>query len=360
MHATDQSISLPAPMPPLRVLGSLPTILAPMQDVTTLAFMQLLSDYGAPDYYFTEYFRVYPNSTIDKQILSSITENTSGSPVFAQLLGNSLPDMRRIAKAFSRYPVAGIDLNVGCPAPKIYRNQAGGGLLRNLPLLDSVLSVLRDSVNGLVSAKIRLGFNDFEPFAQTLDIVQRHRLDFLTIHARTVQESYRGEPHYEFIQKAVQQLRIPVYANGNITSVVKALRVIADTGASGVMIGRSAIRNPWIFRQIREHSQGVPVFQPTLGHVRDYIEKIHQMGANALVPERYRVGYLKKYANFIGQGVDPDGAFIRAMRICTTEREFFQVCDEHLIHHGKSDMPFPDEPYEGVVARPNCEAESPE
>jgi tRNA-dihydrouridine synthase B len=326
-----------------------------MQDVTDLPFMKVLHRYGSPDYYFTEYFRVYPHSIVDKHILRSITENPTGRPVVAQLLGNSLEDMRRIASKLETYPVAGIDLNVGCPAPKIYRSVAGGGLLRDLPRLDTILGTLRDAVNGHFSVKIRLGFDSFEPFAGAMELVRKHGVDLLTIHARTVAESYRGEPHYEFIREAVGMLSIPVLANGNITSPAKASQVIRETGAAGLMIGRSAIRNPWIFQQIREASLGQPVFQPTLADAYRYIEDLHQMCREKIAVERPAIHHLKKFINFVGQSVDPQGRFIKAMRRCQSDEAFFEVCREHLLSEDRAAQLFAIEPYAGVVARPNCE-----
>jgi tRNA-dihydrouridine synthase B len=117
MTATLQkSAVLPAPIQPDLPL----TALAPMQDVTDLLFMQVVADYGSPDYFFTEYFRVYDHSSLDPHILRSITENATGRPVFAQLIGENISDLLRTAKVLSRYPIAGIDLNMGCPAPRVY------------------------------------------------------------------------------------------------------------------------------------------------------------------------------------------------------------------------------------------------
>jgi tRNA-dihydrouridine synthase len=144
-----------------------------------------------------------------------------------------------------------------------------------------------------------------------------------------------------------------VLANGNITSATAAARVLADTGAAGVMVGRSAIRNPWIFRQIREHLAGQPVTPVRLREVRLYVDRLWTATETPGIPERARVGKMKKYLNFVGQSVDPAGTFLEAMRRTQTAAELFAVCDEHLLR-GSQDY-LADEPYAGVIARPNCE-----
>src|SRR5882672_11258341 len=104
--------------------------LAPMQDVTDLPFWKLMADYGGADVYFTEYFRVHATSNLEKPILRSITENPTGRPVVAQMIGNDIPSLVRAAHELQQYPIAAVDLNLGCPAPVVYRKCAGGGLLR--------------------------------------------------------------------------------------------------------------------------------------------------------------------------------------------------------------------------------------
>ena len=110
--------------------------LAPMQDVTDLPFMRLISGYGNADVYFTEYFRVLPDSRLDRNILASITENPTGRPVIAQMIGNDIAALVRTARELQQHPVAAIDLNLGCPAPVVYRKCAGGGLLREPQRID--------------------------------------------------------------------------------------------------------------------------------------------------------------------------------------------------------------------------------
>jgi tRNA-dihydrouridine synthase len=324
-----------------------------MQDVTDLAFMRVIAHYGAPDYFFTEFFRVHAQSRPEKHILRSIDENTTGRPVFAQLIGEDLHHLARTAAELQQHPIAGIDLNLGCPAPKVYKKNVGGGLLRDPARVDEILATLRAATPGLFTVKMRIGFDDTSPFDRILDLVNAHRVDLLSVHGRTVKEMYRGDVHYDFIARAVARVHCPVLANGNILSARRAASVLADTRAAGVMIGRHAIRNPWIFRQCREQFAGRPVTAVTLADVRDYIERLYRETQTPGLLERFHVNKMKKYLNFVGQSVDPAGAFLHDMRRAETEHDLFAICDRHLLSDPSRE--FAPEPYAGVIARPNCE-----
>ncbi|MFM8765012.1 MAG: tRNA-dihydrouridine synthase family protein, partial [Spartobacteria bacterium] len=170
--------------------GSPVLSLAPMQDITDLPFWHLMSKYGGADLYFTEFFRVTPHYVPEKNILRSILENPTGRPAVAQIIGNDLEAMARTARALEKHPVAGIDLNLGCPAPVVYRKCAGGGLLRDLPRVDELLGVLRDAVDGAFTVKTRIGFESPGELDALLEVFSKHRLDLLTVHGRTVAEKY--------------------------------------------------------------------------------------------------------------------------------------------------------------------------
>lgn len=324
-----------------------------MQDVTDLAFMRVVAHYGAPDYFFTEFFRVHAQSRPERHIVRSIAENSTGRPVFAQLIGEDIHHLNRTVRELLALPVAGIDLNLGCPAPKVYKKNVGGGLLRDPDRIDEILGALRAAVPGLLTVKMRLGFEDTAHFDRILDLVNKHRVDLLSVHGRTVKEMYRSEVRYASIAQAVQRVNCPVLANGNITSAPKAAAVIASTSAAGVMIGRHAIRNPWIFRQCREVFAGGEPSKITLADVRDYVAHLFDATRTETIPERAHVNKMKKYLNFVGQGVDPEGSFLHDMRRTATRDELFAVCDRHLLSHPERE--FAPEPYPGVIARPNCE-----
>lgn len=315
--------------------------LAPMQDVTTLVFWRLMARYGGADVYFTEYFRVHADSRLDKPILASITGNPTGCPVVAQMIGNDIPALVRTAKELQQHPVAAIDLNLGCPAPIVYRKCAGGGLLRDLPLVDTILGALRDAIPGRFTVKTRVGFDDERTFDALLPILQRHSLDLLTVHGRTVKQMYRDGVRYDLIARAAAAMECPVLANGNVSSAGVAGEILRDTGARGLMIGRGAIRNPWIFDQIRARQRGDAPFLPRGRDVLEYITALHESVPQAGTPEHSRINRLKKYLNFIGDGVEPSGAFLHEIRRASTEDRFFGVCREHLDHND----PMPLEPF---------------
>ncbi|MCX6894049.1 MAG: tRNA-dihydrouridine synthase family protein [Verrucomicrobia bacterium] len=309
--------------------------LAPMQDVTDLAFMRVLARYGGPDVYWTEYFRVHAVSHIEPWILNSITENSTGRPIVAQMIGNDIPSLVRVAKQLQQFPVAAIDLNLGCPAPIVYRKCAGGGLLREPARIDAILGALRDAVTIPFTVKTRLGFSSPAEFDTLLPIFAKHAIDLLTVHARTVTQMYRPGVRYDLIAQAARELKCPVLANGNVHSAAQALALAAETGVRGLMIGRGAIRNPWLFDQIRAAQRGEPATLPTGRDVLAYIRVLWETQITPGVKESSQVMRMKKFLNFIGEGVGEK--FLHEIRRVATTADFFRVCEEFLDH----DRPMP-------------------
>ncbi len=323
------------------------TALAPMQDVTNLKFMKVIAHYGSPDYFFTEYFRVNETSRLNPNILASITENDTGRPVFAQMIGESIPDLLRTTQQLCRYNIAGIDLNMGCPAPRIYRKQAGGGLLKDPAKVDRILGELRQALNDRpFTVKMRLGFENTDTFYQILDLINRHSIDLLSLHGRTVVDRYHGPVNYDLIAEAVKRVNCPVLANGNLYSAAQALSVLYQTGAAGVMVGRWAIGNPWIFAQIRQALRSEPITPVPLTEVRNYIDRLCQTPQAPYIPERARVGYLKLFLNYIALGVDSQGHFLRLMRQAQTQAELFEICDRFLLADSTQTLALA--PYSGI------------
>lgn len=314
-------------------------ILAPMQDVTDGPFWRVMTRYGGPDVYYTEYFRVHPDSRPERHILAAIEENPSGRPVIAQMIGQDIPSLVRTAAELQKRAIAGIDLNLGCPAPIVCRKEAGGGLLRNPAKVDAILRELRAAVHLQFTVKTRLGFDKPEEFPALLDIFRGHSIDALTVHGRTVREMYGPVVHYDAIAQAARLMPCPVFANGNVRCVESARRITGLTGTAGLMIGRGAIRNPWIFQQIRDAWSGRVPFAPTRVDLRDYIDVLHRETCVSAMSENGQVGKMKKYLGHIAPGLGGDDAFWRELRPALTLRDLFAVCDRHLAEALPIDVP---------------------
>jgi len=317
--------------------------LAPMQDVTTLEFMRVMARYGGPEVYWTEYFRVHGDSRPEKWILDSITKNPTDRPVVAQMIGNDVPALVRTAKLLQQYPVAAIDLNLGCPAPIVYRKCAGGGLLREPQRIDAILGALRDAVAVPFTVKTRIGFESPAEFDTLMPVFAKHAIDLLTVHARTVIQMYRPGVRYDLIAQAARELKCPVLANGNIFSATQAKALLAEAGVRGLMIGRGAIRNPWLFDQIRAELRGERARLPA---GRDLLAYIHELWDNEITPgvkESAQVQRMKKFTNFIGEGIGQP--FLHDIRRVETTADFWRVCETFLDH----DTPMPLEPVTPVT-----------
>jgi tRNA-dihydrouridine synthase B len=318
------------------------TALAPMQDVTTLQFMRVIDRYGGPEVYWTEYFRVHGDSRPEKWILDSITKNPTGKPVVAQLIGNDIPALVRNARLLQKFPVAAIDLNLGCPAPVVYRKCAGGGLLRDPQKIDAILGALRDAVTIPFTVKTRIGFESAAEFDALLPLFAKHPIDLLTIHARTVTQMYRPGVRYDLIAHAAKEMRCPVLLNGNVFSAAQAKQLLAETKVRGLMIGRGAIRNPWLFEQIRAELRGEKIKLPSGREVLAYIRELWDNEITPGVRESAQVMRMKKFTNFIGEGIS--GKFLFEIRRVATTTDFFRVCENFLNH----DQPMPLAPVPAV------------
>lgn len=324
-----------------------------MRNISDAAFMEILADFGPPDFYMAEYFRIHEHYEFEKSIMKTIVSRPGGRPVCAQFMGGDELEMARAAARLSGYPeIKMLDLNLGCPIPKIYRKNVGGGLLRDPGKIKSLIRALRSEWGGCLSVKMRLGFENPMEFPKLLDAVLENPPDFITVHARTVRQLYRGSPDYEYIAYAVRHSDIPIIANGDIVSCGCVRRVLDSTACAGVMCGRQAVRNPWIFRQIGEMLSGRGIFKPTLGDVRLYIDRLCR---NILKKEgvRHADSVLKKFLNFVGPGIDSRGEFLRCMRRAGGILELMKVCDSFLLKD--SSIPFADVPYPGLCSRPNLE-----
>ncbi len=301
--------------------------LAPMQDVTDLAFMRTLARIGSlPDLFITAYFRsTRTTCAMAENNLRCITGNETGVPIVAQLAGSEAAALCRDAEALLELPIAGINLNAGCPSPLVNRHGAGAGLLREPENFLSIMQALRGVVPvGQFSVKCRLGWSDPAEFAELLPLLSMGGADEIMVHARTRRQLYGGEPLRSYITQAVRALPCPVWANGDIATPEDAMMCMQETGAAGLLIGRGAVRNPYLFRMLRG---GKP---PNRGEMLHYYMVLTEETERILHTKRTAAGHcnrMKKYLAFCYADFSAEDEY--ALRRCKDIDEMRRIFERH-------------------------------
>ena len=227
--------------------------LAPMAGITDKPFRMLARQFGA-GWTVGEMISSNPDLQNTRKTLNRIDRSGESGVIAVQIAGSNPAQMAEAA----RYNVAQgaqlIDINMGCPAKKVCQVQAGSALLQNEPLVAEILHAVVRAVSVPVTLKTRLGWHDEHKNILTIArMAEDAGIAAIAIHGRTRTQMYRGQAEYGLIAEAKRRLSIPVWVNGDIDSPQKAARVLAETGADGVMIGRAAQGRPWLFRDVAHY-----------------------------------------------------------------------------------------------------------
>ncbi|HET9365214.1 MAG TPA: tRNA-dihydrouridine synthase, partial [Candidatus Angelobacter sp.] len=202
-----------------------------------------------------------------------------------------------------------VDLNLGCPAKRVVKCNGGSGLLKDLPVIRTIFEAVRAAVKIPFTVKVRLGWDDANIVCVPLaKMAEECGLNAVAVHARTREQGYSGNARWEWIAAVKDAVKIPVIGNGDIRSPEDAIAMVAQTGCDGVMIGRTAASNPWIFRQIRQHAETGRYDQPTEADRYQMIRTYFKM----LVDETQHgsAGKMKQFVAWFTHGV-PNGTALR-------------------------------------------------
>lgn len=239
--------------------------LAPMAGVTDMAFRELCTLFGAA-YTVTEMVSSKGLVMGDKKSAMLLTLGKEEKTAGAQIFGDDPNIMAKAAVKCLAFSPSIIDINMGCPAPKVAMNGGGASLMKDPQLAGRIVRAVRDAVDIPVTVKIRKGWDDSCVNAVELaKILEANGADAIAIHGRTRQQMYSGTVDLDIIRAVKKAVRIPVIGNGDITDIVSAANMLEYTGCDAVMIGRGAFGNPWLFRQINAYlDSGIVIPPPSL------------------------------------------------------------------------------------------------
>lgn len=227
--------------------------LAPMAGIADRAFRELCINYGA-GYTVTEMVSSKGLTMGDKKSKELLTLGEIENPAGAQIFGDDPKIMAQAAKKCLEFHPDIIDINMGCPAPKIAMNGGGASLMKNPKLAGEIVKAVSDAVDIPVTVKIRKGWDDESITAVELaQIAEKNGASAITVHGRTRMQMYSGKVDYDIIAKVKKAVDIPVIANGDVTDEQSAAIMLEKTNADAIMIGRGALGNPWIFRRINAY-----------------------------------------------------------------------------------------------------------
>lgn len=244
-------------------------ILGPMAGVTDLPFRLLCKEQGA-GLLCMEMVSAKAILYGNKNTESLLTIHLEELPVSLQLFGSDPKIVSEMAKRIEERPFAFLDINMGCPVPKVVRNGEGSALMKNPKLVYELVHAVVKAIQKPVTVKIRKGFDDAHVNAvEIAKIVEEAGASAVAVHGRTREQYYTGRADWEIIRKVKEAVQIPVIGNGDVTSGERAVQMQKETGCDGIMIARGAQGNPWVFSELLQYEEtGTLPPRPSVEEIR--------------------------------------------------------------------------------------------
>ena len=307
-----------------------PYILAPMAGVTDLPFRLLCKEQGA-GLLCMEMISAKAIQYNNKNTRALLEIHPEEEPVSLQLFGSDPEVISEIAKRIEELPFAILDINMGCPVPKIVRNGEGSALMNQPKLVHEIVSKTVKAIQKPVTVKIRKGFNDESINAvEIAKIIEDAGAAAVAVHGRTREQYYSGKADWDIIRQVKEAVTIPVIGNGDVVSGESALAMMRETGCDGVMIGRGAQGNPWIFSELVEYEKtGVMPSRPSNEELKD------MMLRHARLQIQYKGEYLgiremRKHVSWYTTGLKNSAKLRGEINAVKSYEELSELLDEKI------------------------------
>lgn len=291
-----------------RELKTNPFLLAPMAGITDCAFRTVMRELGCGPV-ITELVSAHGIEYASRKTLQLMEFDESQRPVGIQLFGETPEILARAAKVCQERGADFVDLNFGCPVPKVVKKGAGSAILKDLKAVEAVFRAVKNAVTIPVTVKIRTGWDhETRNASQVAQIAYDEGLTWVAIHGRTRAAGYSGLADWDFIAEVKATAKLPIIGNGDVLTAEMAVRRLRETGVDGVMIGRGCLKNPWIFKQ----SMGLWSAGQVPAVEKDFsllFERLHQAfqavavdGGPGYPPDRFIMLQIKKFASWYSTG----------------------------------------------------------
>lgn len=307
-----------------------PYILAPMAGVTDLPFRLLCREQGA-GLLCMEMISAKALQYKNRNTKALLAIHPKEYPVSLQLFGSDPDIMSEMAKQIEELPFQVLDINMGCPVPKVVKNGEGSALMKNPKLVYQIVSKTVRATRKPVTVKIRKGFDDAHVNAvEIAGIAQEAGAAAVAVHGRTREQYYSGKADWEIIRQVKEAVSIPVIGNGDVTSGETALAMMRQTGCDGVMIGRGAQGNPWIFRELAEYGRtGETPKRPTREAVKEAMLK-HARLQMEFKGEYAGIREMRKHVAWYTKGLEGAARLRDAVNRIESYQELCRLLDERL------------------------------
>ena len=280
-----------------------PLILSPMAGVTDYTFRRLIKRRGGVGLVVSEFISVEGLTRNNPKSKRQMRFDVSERPFAVQIFGGQAERMAMGAEMAEEVGADILDVNCGCPAPKVVKNGGGSGLLRDLPRLETILKEIKRSISIPLTLKLRTGYSD-----STINVVDVAKMaeqcgvEHIQVHGRTREQGYKGLANWEIIRQVKEAVSVPVSGNGDITNIENGMKRWRESGTDGILIGRGAMQNPWIFRQFQDVLEGREAYQPDVSEKKAVLLEFFEMCLEEM-PELVALGKMKQLAGQFTKGL---------------------------------------------------------